>query len=273
MSIPFMLATGPLLGFYIGYWIDGLAGTGYIRFIMLFLGFIAGVRSVIRVLKEETPRPAFDADKDVINTADGGFSNPAEVSAGGGALLLGDEFSEKFEVDGEIIGLMHYSRRKTGGRGTSDSGSGGAPESSLAGTEHVKNGCENSNPSAAVGLTGRQTLLTLPGIVSVGIWTTLIVSVSVALTGQREIGAGILASGLWNLLNFCALWMVFKLVFSNNPYRIFFTLPVVCIKIPLLYFLVVELFRLNLFDRLGLTLGLAVLPAVFLFLALVNHRA
>lgn len=268
-----MLATGPLLGFYIGFWIDGLAGTGYVRFIMLFLGFIAGVRSVLRVLKEETPHRLSFPEQFVPGAPSEELANPPDETASAASSTYAGDFCEKFEVGGEIIGLMHYSRRKTGYGGTPASVSAEPEVSGQSAGEHVKNCAENSNPAAPSASSVRLNAFALPVIVSVGLWTAIVASSAVALAGQREIGVGILASGLWNLLNFLALWLVFKLVFSNNPYRIFFTLPVVCIKIPLLYFLVVELFRLNLFDRLGLTLGLLALPAVFLFLALLNGRA
>ena len=66
--------------------------------------------------------------------------------------------------------------------------------------------------------------------------------------------------------------MAFKLLFSGNRSALFFTIPVVCIKIPLLYFLVYELFSLRLFDYRGMVIGLLVLPVVFLYLSLMGNR-
>ena len=272
MSIPFMLATGPLLGYYIGFWIDGLAGTGFVRFVMLALGFAAGIRSVIRVLNEETPKTAaFEASES---------REPDTTVESESSFGRSESSGDTFEEDGEIIGLVHYSRRKfpinkpaAATVAPDDGAAEGRITYSPDSSENVNTIVKSNNLAGTAALPDAASLLKLPVIVSVGMWTTLVASAAAALLGQREVAAGMVASGLWNLVNFSVLWMTFKLVFSSSPYRLFFTMPVLCIKIPLLYFLVVELFRLNLFDSLGLTLGLLVLPAVFLFLALLRGRA
>lgn len=101
--------------------------------------------------------------------------------------------------------------------------------------------------------------------------TTLLSGV-IAVIANTEKALGFLAGGLWNLVNFAVLWLTFKTAFSKHPMRVFFTLPLICIKIPLLYTLVVALYVLKLFDPIGLTLGLLVLPAVILFLAILDNR-
>ncbi len=52
-SIPFLLAGGPLLGFWLGSWIDGRWGTEpYAKFILMILGFIGASLEVIRLINE-----------------------------------------------------------------------------------------------------------------------------------------------------------------------------------------------------------------------------
>lgn len=53
MTIPFALGVPPLVGWYIGSLLDKLFGTApYLMYILLVLGFIAGVREVVRIIKK-----------------------------------------------------------------------------------------------------------------------------------------------------------------------------------------------------------------------------
>ena len=52
MTIPFVLAVPPILGWLIGSWLDTKIDTApYLMFIFIALGFIAGVRETIRLIK------------------------------------------------------------------------------------------------------------------------------------------------------------------------------------------------------------------------------
>ena len=51
-SIPFILALSPIVGFLIGKWLDQKFRTGpWLAFILLGLGFVAGVRETINMVK------------------------------------------------------------------------------------------------------------------------------------------------------------------------------------------------------------------------------
>lgn len=51
--IPFALAVPPIVGWFIGTWLDKLFGTApVLMYINLAIGFVAGVREVIRIIKE-----------------------------------------------------------------------------------------------------------------------------------------------------------------------------------------------------------------------------
>jgi F0F1-type ATP synthase assembly protein I len=52
-AIPMLLAAGPLIGFFIGRWLDNKFGTDPILLIIfLTLGFVAAVREIIKIIKE-----------------------------------------------------------------------------------------------------------------------------------------------------------------------------------------------------------------------------
>ncbi len=52
-TIPLILAVSPLVGFGLGYLLDKWLGTGQVlRLVFLGLGFVAGVREMIRLLKK-----------------------------------------------------------------------------------------------------------------------------------------------------------------------------------------------------------------------------
>lgn len=52
MTVPFVLAVPPILGWYIGNWLDGIFDTAPIlQFVMLFLGVLAGFREFYRIVK------------------------------------------------------------------------------------------------------------------------------------------------------------------------------------------------------------------------------
>lgn len=52
-TIPFVLAVPPVIGWYIGSWLDkGLGTDPYMMYSLLILGFIAGVREFYRIIKK-----------------------------------------------------------------------------------------------------------------------------------------------------------------------------------------------------------------------------
>jgi ATP synthase protein I len=51
-TIPILLAVGPLIGFFIGRWLDEKLGTGpFLLVLFLIFGFIASGREIYRLLK------------------------------------------------------------------------------------------------------------------------------------------------------------------------------------------------------------------------------
>lgn len=52
ITIPFILAVSPVLGWLIGSWLDGQLNTKpYLMYLFILLGFIAGFREVYRLIK------------------------------------------------------------------------------------------------------------------------------------------------------------------------------------------------------------------------------
>ena len=52
VTIPFVLAVPPIIGWFIGSWLDGFFGTEpYLMYILLVLGFIAGFREMFRIVR------------------------------------------------------------------------------------------------------------------------------------------------------------------------------------------------------------------------------
>ena len=57
-TIPMMLAAGPLIGFFIGRWLDSKLGTEpYLFIVMLALGFAASVKETVKIIKEANREP------------------------------------------------------------------------------------------------------------------------------------------------------------------------------------------------------------------------
>lgn len=53
MTIPFVLAVPPVIGWFAGKWLDKWLGTEpWLAYVLLVLGFIAGGRELIRILKK-----------------------------------------------------------------------------------------------------------------------------------------------------------------------------------------------------------------------------
>lgn len=49
---PFVLVVAPILGYFIGLWLDGYLETApYLSFIFLFLGIISGIREFYKMIK------------------------------------------------------------------------------------------------------------------------------------------------------------------------------------------------------------------------------
>ena len=50
--IPFLLGVSPVIGYFMGRWLDGKLGTGPIlALVFLGLGFVAGIRETILVIR------------------------------------------------------------------------------------------------------------------------------------------------------------------------------------------------------------------------------
>jgi len=53
MTIPFILTVPPIIGWYMGSWLDHFFGTRYLFiFIFILLGLIAAIREFFRLLKK-----------------------------------------------------------------------------------------------------------------------------------------------------------------------------------------------------------------------------
>ncbi|MBA3815699.1 MAG: AtpZ/AtpI family protein [Parachlamydiaceae bacterium] len=53
MTIPFVQAIPPIIGWFIGRWLDSVFDTApYLMFILMAIGFIAGFREVYRIIKQ-----------------------------------------------------------------------------------------------------------------------------------------------------------------------------------------------------------------------------
>ncbi len=52
MTIPFVLAVPPVLGWYLGQWIDEMSDTAPIfMYVLILLGIVAGFREVYRIIQ------------------------------------------------------------------------------------------------------------------------------------------------------------------------------------------------------------------------------
>lgn len=59
--IPFMLAVAPLIGYFIGRWLDGRLGTNpVLTVVLLLLGFAAGVRETVILVRRAGVEAAED---------------------------------------------------------------------------------------------------------------------------------------------------------------------------------------------------------------------
>ncbi len=52
MSIPFALLTGPLVGFFVGAWLDGRFSTSWITPVAVLLGLAGSIQLTVRLLRE-----------------------------------------------------------------------------------------------------------------------------------------------------------------------------------------------------------------------------
>ncbi len=54
-TIPMLMAVSPLVGYFIGRTLDSWLGTGpWLSAVMLVLGFAAGIREVVRIIRKST---------------------------------------------------------------------------------------------------------------------------------------------------------------------------------------------------------------------------
>jgi hypothetical protein len=52
MTIPFVLLTGPLMGWFVGSWLDGRYGTGWITIFAVLLGLAGSIQLTVKMIKE-----------------------------------------------------------------------------------------------------------------------------------------------------------------------------------------------------------------------------
>jgi len=52
MSIPFALLTGPLLGYFLGAWLDGRFSTAWITPVAVLAGLAGAIQLTVRMLRE-----------------------------------------------------------------------------------------------------------------------------------------------------------------------------------------------------------------------------
>jgi hypothetical protein len=94
-----------------------------------------------------------------------------------------------------------------------------------------------------------------------------------ALIWGSGIGFSFAAASLWLALNFCLLaWLLGAIATRGRTSRLFIA-AVACAKIPLSYLILYWLFRLDYMEPVGLSAGLASLPAVLLFRGLLLRGA
>jgi ATP synthase protein I len=56
--LPFVLAVPPILGWFIGKWLDKHLHTSpYLKYVFLILGILAGIRECYRLIKEYGDKP------------------------------------------------------------------------------------------------------------------------------------------------------------------------------------------------------------------------
>ena len=52
VTIPFVLAIPPIIGWFVGKWLDSLFYISpYLMYVFMILGFVAGIREVYRIVK------------------------------------------------------------------------------------------------------------------------------------------------------------------------------------------------------------------------------
>jgi ATP synthase protein I len=57
VAIPFLLAAGPLIGFFIGKYLDEWLGTGpYLMYVFIIMGFVAAGKEVYSLVKKVSER-------------------------------------------------------------------------------------------------------------------------------------------------------------------------------------------------------------------------
>ena len=52
MTIPFAFLAGPLLGYFVGTWLDGRYGTGWITGAAVVLGLVGSIRLVVSLVQQ-----------------------------------------------------------------------------------------------------------------------------------------------------------------------------------------------------------------------------
>lgn len=56
--IPMLIGVGPMIGYFIGDWLDGKFGTGpYLMILFIAIGFGAAVKETIKIIKEADRKP------------------------------------------------------------------------------------------------------------------------------------------------------------------------------------------------------------------------
>lgn len=85
---------------------------------------------------------------------------------------------------------------------------------------------------------------------------------------EWRLGLGFALGALWSIFSYVGIYLIVRVWFSGNRRRVLFVILLACAKIPLLYFLLFELFAYPAyFNHLGLVLGMSLALMVVLLKA------
>jgi len=85
---------------------------------------------------------------------------------------------------------------------------------------------------------------------------------------EWRFGLGFALGALWSILSYVGIYLIVRVWFSGNRRRVLFVILLACAKIPLLYFLLYQLFaHPAYFNHLGLVLGMSLALMVVLLKA------
>lgn len=102
-------------------------------------------------------------------------------------------------------------------------------------------------------------------IVSAGVFIAVFWGIFLSAYEWR-FGLGFTLAAFWSILSYAGIYLIVRVWFSKTPRRIPLLILLICAKIPVLYFLLFELFaHPAYFNHLGLVVGMSLaLMVVFL---------